>query len=229
MLIFFLASALAIEPWFQNLQHYGPTSTEGWKARPMELVSTWCYAISLTVNAGDEFLFVSTVPPPYPPLGSLNWKQGKIGCGQPRDDGNDEENVFTYRVLPGGQSGRYPASGSVGITVCTGPIQTIALNYTDADVARAPVILPDAASVVSGGSLFAVLVQVDEFKASMLGVTNGNVTSVSGSDLSTRVEIQSLCDECVVRITYGTAKYNVFVTKNILADGECETNIFCCI
>ena len=92
-------------------QHFGPNHTHGWAPRPMSLVADYTYRIrSLHVDAGQEFMFVQKLPEPRtytPPLGELNFKQGKIGVGRGGE------------LYPGGQAGRFSASGLYDITVDT--------------------------------------------------------------------------------------------------------------
>jgi hypothetical protein len=71
-----------IEPWFANLAHYGPLTTEGWAARAMQLVDDYEYSISaLSCNKGDQFMFVQVLQlngAPAPPVrrvvGAVVWQ-----------------------------------------------------------------------------------------------------------------------------------------------------------
>jgi hypothetical protein len=221
MLLLFVFSclSLALEPWYVGLNQFGPTSTDGWNARPMTRVSSSsCHEISLNVKGNDEFLFVSTVPPPIPPLGPLNWKQGKIGCGEFVPSPELGPNVFVFAALPGGQSGRYPASGNVTITVCTESQMQIRLNFTDSMLVRAPVILADGSSVVQAGKTFNVVVVADNFDKTMLNVKGGTVVAVQDNGPSQRVVLSASSDTVVV--SYGTASYSVLVSDQLLNDGE---------
>ena len=207
---------LGIEPWYANLQHFGPTTTEGWSARPMTLVSEFCQQISVEVNGGDEFLFVSSVPPPIPPLGPLNWKQGKIGCGQVVDDSIDK--VFVFAALPGGQSGRYTGSGPVTITVCTAEVMRITLNFTAVPWSRTPTILPAGKSVIAPGtSQVGVIVVADKFDESLVSVVGGKVLDVQQSGPDHLVTVIPTDKEIVV--SYGVASYKLFVS-DLLLDGQ---------
>lgn len=130
MLLLFLSlsRSFLVESWFENLHHFGPLKTEGWAARAMTLVGDYAFVIrGIECVAGDQFMFVSklqfasgTAPPP---LGELNWKQGKIGVAaltRLADDGTTNETVWRADVLQGGAGGRYPVSGTFAVRVFTG-------------------------------------------------------------------------------------------------------------
>jgi hypothetical protein len=132
-----LAAVAAAAPpdWYASLQHFGPLRTSGWAARPMVLdPATGNFSLAgLDAVAGDELMFVSLTDPgqPPPPLGPLNWKQGKIGIGRvlaglwdrqgrdtldrPAAEGRWQRGVL--ELVPGGGAGRYPGSGIFSLTV----------------------------------------------------------------------------------------------------------------
>jgi hypothetical protein len=171
-----------VEPWYQNLQHFGPTATDGWNARPMNQTSSFTFTLSnLPVLANQEFMFVSLLAQPAPPLGILNFKQGKIGVGLTIDplklasvnnNNNNNNNTnnnnnagvvlgdgvarWTMRTLPGGGSGRYPASGTVTITVRTDGHPTrpleVDLVYSEVTSTRVVMMALDGRTVVRGNS-----------------------------------------------------------------------------
>ncbi len=89
---------------------------------------------------------------PVPPLGPLNWKQGKIGIGALLDA---TATTFRYRALPGGGAGFYPATGKVLARVLTAPTFRVELQYLRMDGqrvaivrARDAVVDPQSTSVV---------------------------------------------------------------------------------
>jgi hypothetical protein len=86
LLVWFLAlvfADFAIEPQYATLNHFGPTNTSNWAARPMTRIGPYVLSIGpLNVLANKEFMFVSLIPDgePIPPLGKMKWKNSKIGA-----------------------------------------------------------------------------------------------------------------------------------------------------
>ena len=104
--------AFVVEPWYAQLNHFGPLASSNWAPRPMKLVADYTYRIeNLEYNANMPFMFVSKVPVPTggvsPPLGDLNWKQGKIGMRS------------TRHTQPGGSGGYVAATGVYNFTLHT--------------------------------------------------------------------------------------------------------------
>ena len=68
----------------------------------MVLISDYTYLVkNVPVNANEFFCFVSSVQSKIiPPLGDLNWKQGKIGIGKAIDFNGLRGNLY-----PGGGGG----------------------------------------------------------------------------------------------------------------------------
>ena len=74
----------------------------------MSLVEDYTFRIdNLPGSPSHPFMFVSPTSKPYPPLGQLNWKQGKIGVGAGQ------------MTIPGGGQGLYPYKGIFNITLYT--------------------------------------------------------------------------------------------------------------
>ena len=74
----------------------------------MSLVDDYTFQIdNLPGSPSHPFMFVSPSSKPYPPLGELNWKQGKIGVGEGQT------------TIPGGGQGLYPYKGIFNITLYT--------------------------------------------------------------------------------------------------------------
>lgn len=84
----------------------------------MTLVGDYEYSLEkFFARGGDEFMFVAMLNR-TPPLGNLNWKQGKLGVWG------------TEHLEPGGGSGRYPVTGMYSISLSTpeSPFTPSALN-----------------------------------------------------------------------------------------------------
>lgn len=124
-----LASSFVVESWYVNLNHFGPLANDGWNARPMTLIANYTYRISnLSYLANQPYMFVSSVPPPVPPLGDKNWKQGKIGM---------KTNTNTGGVLqPGGAAGYVPFTGVYTMTLRT-PAHPTAPNTLEYQITNA--------------------------------------------------------------------------------------------
>lgn len=84
----------------------------------MTLVGDYEYSLErFSARGGDEFMFVAMLNR-TPPLGNLNWKQGKLGVWG------------SEHLEPGGGSGRYPVTGIYSISLSTpaSPYTPSALN-----------------------------------------------------------------------------------------------------
>ena len=55
-------NSFVVEPWYANLNHFGPLANDGWNARPMTLIADYTYRISnLSYIANQPYMFVSSV------------------------------------------------------------------------------------------------------------------------------------------------------------------------
>ncbi len=203
-----------IEPWYERMNHFGPTSADGnWSPHAMVLLAPYCHEILLTVKGGQEFLFVSSLAPsqPVPPLGPLNWKQGKIGCGAVIPSVL-RGGRYAFRAVPGGQSGRFPASGTVLLRVCTNATMTISMEYA-APLVEAPTLQALDSSVTSKTS-FRLLLTAPNFTQSLLRVANGVITNVTrGASARTFVLSVRARDQGTGTVGYGEISFDVLVTK----------------
>lgn len=125
-LSFFIENAFGeqiVEEWYRNLHHYGPLRNDGWNARAMSVLDDYAFEIkSLDVSKNDQFMFVQkmtfingTKPPP---LGELNFKQGKIGVGE-LVRSTSVAGLWFAEGIPGGAGGRWPVTGNFTVRVFT--------------------------------------------------------------------------------------------------------------
>lgn len=218
------------EPWYQGLNHFGPTASEGWNARRMNVTGPYTFAISnITVFAGQEFMFVSVVNSTVvPPLGPLNWKQGKIGVGPMMDwEGG---NAFYFKALPGGGAGRYPANGTCTIIVRTGSDMEVEIVYNSSGpLALATHIFSDH-SVTEDSQTSVLIGHPGPFNQSLLWTNNARVIGFSSSSAAlgasapnvsmTRVNLEVLNGQSVVSVRYNEAHYDIFISDAVLRDGH---------
>ena len=173
---FISVHSFVVEPWFENLNHFGPLANADWAPRPMTLVADYTYRIeNLQYNANMPFMFVSNTPVPkggvVPPLGNLNWKQGKIGMRS------------AQRTQPGGSGGYIPATGVYNLTLRTAGHPT-APNTLQLDVARAlPSVWVESARSVTNSPNILLEVRFSEpmhgFNAALIIPTNAVVNASS--------------------------------------------------
>lgn len=120
----------------------------------MTLTSAFTFTLSdLRVLANQEFMFVSMLEGVAPPLGPLNFKQGKVGVGETVAAG---ARAWTMKTLPGGGAGRYPATGTVTVVIRTDGHPTkpleVDLMYSSVASTRVFMLSMDGRSVVKGNS-----------------------------------------------------------------------------
>ena len=106
----------------------------------MVLVANYTFAIAgLDCVAGGKFMFVQKLEgQPIPPLGALNFKQGKIGVGENHGG----------RLLPGGGAGTYLFSGIYNITVYTAGHPTKGNTYEVAVAEAVPAAIVETPAFV---------------------------------------------------------------------------------
>lgn len=108
----------------------------------MTMIGDYAFELaSIDVWKNDQFMFVQkltfangTAPPP---LGELNFKQGKIGVGSLQRAGGGR---WTASAIPGGAGGRWPSTGRFTVRVYTpghtaisgGRIEIESLDYGNA-------------------------------------------------------------------------------------------------
>ena len=137
--------------YYDTLQFFGAPS--GWKPLMMTRVGDHLHVIRVdaTQTCGDpwkctpkdrEFMFVTLSPRlpsgAVPPLGQLNWKQGKLGVGALK--------AFGGALIPGGGAGRLPRAATYNVTVDT---QTLRVHLAEWAGSAAP-----AARCVIGNGTF---------------------------------------------------------------------------
>jgi hypothetical protein len=175
---------LTVEPWYVGLQHFGPLSGEGWGQRKMTLVDNYTFRIeNLTAEAGTEYMFVAPASgPPYPPLGPLNWKQGKIGVGELGNwtaPHHRRGQLSRGQLLAGGGSGRYPNTATYNITVRTAGHPVAPMTHTLEVGSTAPAVqLRTMHSVVT---IPRVVVHI-EFDQPVTGFKSAAGVSTEGCD-----------------------------------------------
>lgn len=185
LLKLYLCSGFLIEPWYENLQHFGPLATDGWNTRPMTIIEDFTYRIeNLSYASNQPFMFVQKLPIAegeyVPPLGILNWKQGKIGMRSNR------------KTQPGGSAGYIPQQGIYSITLRTSGHPTNP-NSIDLEASNTSpsVIIQSERSIVTTPFIELEIVfseSVHGFNPAHIIATNAVVNASSAAALGLRMD-----------------------------------------
>jgi hypothetical protein len=233
----------AIEPMYCNQYHFGPLQNDGWNFRRMTVIAPFTLQITnLPVNADDSVLSVSKLQcVSYPPLGDTWWKQGKIGFGSLLSASSNGASVnYTYAILPGGGTGKYPGTGLVSITLYTPghptrPSQADFVYQLSSFQPRAQ-FQPVLSSVTDNTTASVNILTFAVFNASLLSVSNAELLSSTvmqpptGSVLSFAVTLLTIRARTVlnkstsvvnVRLTYpGAVPFSILIANTNLNGGS---------
>lgn len=189
LLLLLSSMAFEIEPWYANLKHFGATQNSGWTTHDMILVDDYTYVWrNASLYAQQEFLVVNELKPPYPPLGSLDFKEGKIGI------------IGQNKAQPGGGPGTISNTGNFDITIFTDshPTKPLTFEMTPLSAVYPSVhVSTELSVVVDSKPMVATIVfseSVSNFQCSSIKVTHGSVncstfrSSVSGWNYTVEVD-----------------------------------------